>query len=57
MISCQAERNSSALGATLDSLWSTVAADKVDQLMLLRPNESLIPEIRAQEKELANMKV
>ena len=51
--SCQAEGNLSALGVTLDSLGSTMAADEVEQMKLLRLNE--FSKIRAYEKELAKI--
>ena len=53
--SCQAERKSSALSATQDSLRNAMAADKVEEIMLLRLNQSIFPEIRAYESELAKM--
>ena len=43
--SCQAERNFSILNCTLDNLRTGLAVDKVEQLMLLRLNKQLIPEI------------
>ena len=43
--SCQAERNFAILNCTLDNLRTGLAVDKVEQLMLLRLNKQLIPEI------------
>ena len=56
-ISCQVEENFSALGATLDSPRSTIAADELGQMMILRLNKIIIPEIRAYEKELAKINI
>lgn len=44
-ISCQAERKLSVFRRTVDKLRSGKVVDNVEQLMLLRINKQLIPEI------------
>ena len=51
----KAERNFSILNRTVDNLRSGMAVDKVEQLMLLRPNKQLIPKITSLRKAEAEI--
>ena len=54
--SCEAERNFSALALTASDLRSSLSPDKIKQMLFLRQNGDLIPEVGKYQREMACLK-